>query len=85
MERPEWWEWELVLSLHVELRMDDRGFSEVELREMLERATSLERDHVPGRWVVSTHHRARPWNVLLEPDAHDRTLVVITAFEVEDR
>ena len=36
---PDWWAWELELSSHVEKRMGDRDFSEVELRDMLERAT----------------------------------------------
>lgn len=63
--------------------MEDREFSEVELREMLEDATRLERDHVPGRWLAFTRHRGRPWNVVLEPDFDDISLVVITAYERE--
>lgn len=33
---PDWWNFELELSPHVEERMIDRGFSEVDLRLMIE-------------------------------------------------
>jgi len=33
---PEWWDWELDLSPHLLERMVDRGFSEVDLRRMME-------------------------------------------------
>ncbi len=32
---PEWWDWELELSLPLFKRMPDRGFSELDLRVML--------------------------------------------------
>jgi hypothetical protein len=83
MEWPEWWDWELELIVHVEERMEDREFSEVELRTMLEHASRLEPDHVPGRWLVYAHHAGRPWIVLVEPDSIDEVLVVITAFQRE--
>lgn len=35
---PDWWEWEVELTPHLERRMEDRSFSEVDLRGMLERA-----------------------------------------------
>ncbi len=40
---PEWWDWELELSPHLLKRMADRGFSELDLRAMLDRqeATGL--------------------------------------------
>jgi hypothetical protein len=41
--------------------MIDRGFSEVELREMLEHASTLRSDIVPGRWRVGTRHKHRRW------------------------
>lgn len=83
MERPEWWDWELELIAHVEERMADREFSEVELRTMLGNANRLKPDHVPGRWLVHTHHAGHPWIVVLEPDFTAEVLVVITAFERE--
>jgi hypothetical protein len=45
---PTWWDWELELSPHVLKRMVDRGFSEVELRAMLEEASKWRRDVAPG-------------------------------------
>jgi hypothetical protein len=36
MDWPEWWTWELELSPHLLRRMLDRGFSEVDLRIMME-------------------------------------------------
>ncbi len=79
---PEWWEWELELSPHLLKRMEDRGFNEVDLRTMLERATGRRADVVDGRWVIETRHRRRRWEVIVEPDAKLELLVVVTAFPV---
>ena len=49
-------------------RMVDRRFTEVELRAMLEDASGLGPDVVPGRWVISTRHDDREWEVIVEPD-----------------
>lgn len=70
------------LSPHLLKRMVDRGFTEVELRDMLERAVSLRRDIVPERWVVGTRHRRRRWEVIVEPDHEAQRLVVITAYPI---
>lgn len=43
---PEWWDWELELSPHLFKRMDDRRFTEIDLRRMLERATGYRPDVV---------------------------------------
>lgn len=80
---PEWWAWELELSSHVEKRMEDRDFSEVELRDMLERATGYREDILGDRWVIETRHRRWPWEVIVEPDTHEHLLVIITAYEVD--
>lgn len=80
---PEWWSWELELTPHVLKRMVDRSFTEVELRGMLERASSFLPDVLEGRFVIETHHASRAWHVILEPDEEDRLLVVITAYPVE--
>lgn len=79
---PEWWEWELEISSHVETRMEDRHFTEVDLRTMLEGAGGYREDVLEGRWVIQTEHRSRPWEVIVEPDELDRLLVVITAYAV---
>jgi len=47
------------LTPHVEKRMDDRGFSELDLREMLDRATGL-RPGVVGGLVVVTAYGVEP-------------------------
>jgi hypothetical protein len=80
---PDWWEWELELTPHVEKRMEDRGFTEVDLRQMLGTARSFRRDVVEGRFVVETRFRGRPWEVVVEPDEVEHLLVVVTAFAPE--
>lgn len=80
---PDWWNWELELSPHVLKRMVDRNFSEVELRTMMETATSVHEAEEPGRWVVRTVHEAHPWEVIVEPDSTDKLLVVVTAYPLD--
>ena len=63
--------------------MVDRDFDEVGLRAMLERAESFRPDIVDGRFVVETRHRARDWEVIVEPDEDDALLVIVTAYPVE--
>ncbi len=63
--------------------MVDRRFSEVDLRGMIANATGLREDDEPGRWVVETSHGSVPWEVIVEPDAVDRLLVVVTAYCVD--
>src|SRR5256885_12968104 len=36
---PSWWSWELSFTPHAELRMEQRGVTELDVRAMLERAT----------------------------------------------
>jgi uncharacterized protein DUF4258 len=79
---PDWWSWELELSPHLEKRMEDRRFSEVDLRAMLEHATRYRKDVVEGRWAIETRHRRRRWEVIVEPDSDDSLLVVVTAYPV---
>ena len=64
--------------------MEDRRFSEVDLRAMLQGATSYRPDVVEGRWVIITRHRRRPWEVIVEPDLGARVLVVVTAYPAEE-
>lgn len=80
MDFPAWWEWELELTAHVEARMEERGFTEVDLRAMLERASGIEPATQPDRWIVRTRHAGAAWLVAVEPDPEDRRLVVVTAY-----
>jgi hypothetical protein len=79
---PDWWSFELELSPHVEERMIDRGFSEVDLRLMFEMTTAIRRGVAKGRWILETAHDGDAWEVVVEPDEHDRVIVVITAYRV---
>ena len=81
--RPPWWEWELDIWTHVEERMEDRGFTEVELRRMMERAGSLHRLPRRGRWVAETTHKGARWEVVVKPDPVTELLEVITAYPVK--
>jgi hypothetical protein len=60
--------------------MEERGFSELELRTMLARATELAPSRRAGRWRVRTRHMRRSWVVVVEPDPIDQILYVVTAF-----
>ena len=62
--------------------MEDRQFTEVDLRQMLEAASDVRADVVEGRFVIVTRHLAQPWEVIVEPDADELLLVVVTAFPV---
>jgi hypothetical protein len=64
--------------------MDDRRFTEIDLRRMLERASRHREDVVDGRWVIEARHRRRAWEVIVEPDADRQLLVVVTAYPVWD-
>ena len=62
--------------------MEDRQFNEVDLRAMLEWATSYRRDIIEGRWVIDARHRRHPWEIIVEPDSDAELLVVVTAYPV---
>lgn len=83
-EWPPWWDWELELTPHLERRMEDRDFTEVELREMLEGARAYHADVVEGRWVIETRRRGTDWEVIVEPDADEMLLVLVTAYPIEE-
>jgi hypothetical protein len=61
--------------------MIDRTFSETDLRLMLENATGLRPDYVPGRWVVETDLDGTPWEVIDEPDEDSEVLIAVTAYK----
>jgi hypothetical protein len=79
---PEWWNWDLSFTGHAELRMEQRGVTEVEVRAMLERATGSEASVVEGRFMIHTQRAQGPWVVIVEPDADAKLLVVVTVYEV---
>ena len=62
--------------------MVDRGFSEVDLRAMLEEATGYRPDEEEGRWSIEATHGELPWEVIVEPDTTAARLVIITAYPV---
>lgn len=78
MDKPEWWDWELAYTEHVEARMAERDVSDVELRTMLDEASSLEPGSRANRWVVHTRLVGQPWVVVVEPDEDERLLYVVT-------
>jgi len=80
MNGPEWWDWEVESTPHLEKRMLQRDFTEIDLRIMLDRATGYHPDLVEGRWVIETSHHHRVWEVIAEPDYQERLLVIITAY-----
>ncbi len=81
MDWPVWWNWELEITPHVEKRMVQRDFSEIDLRTMLANATDFEPDEIEGRWKIKTQHERQNWTVIVEPDQEESLLVVITAYK----
>jgi hypothetical protein len=78
---PEWWEWELDLSLpHLQKRMLDRRFTDVDLRTMCEDALDYRPDHEEGRYVIEARRGNVVWEVIVEPLIEDEVLLVITAY-----
>ena len=60
--------------------MEERQFSEVELRTMLAEATQISNARRPGRFLVACRYQAVPWTVVVEPDPAAQLLFVVTAF-----
>ena len=79
---PDWWDWELELTPHVEKRMEERGITEVELRALLQEATLLVPDVVEGRWVATGKRGVETWEIILEPGEEDHVVVVVTVYRV---
>ncbi len=82
-EWPEWWNHELVLSPHMIERMQEREFSELDLRTMLNDARGYQPSVVSGRFLIESRHARQRWEIVVEPDELERTLIVITAYGVE--
>jgi hypothetical protein len=64
-------------------RMVDRGFTEIELRQMLDKPRSIRRSPEVGRWQIESRLGRRRWHIIVEPDPATRLVVVITAFAVD--
>ena len=71
----------LSFTAHVELRMEQCGVTEVDVR-MLERQTWYEPSVVDGRFMIHVTHQQRPWIVIVKPDVEAKLLVVVTVYEV---
>ena len=54
IDPPDWWERNLAFTPHVESRMDEREFSELDLRTMIADATDLVSSRRPDRYLAST-------------------------------
>lgn len=65
--------------------MEDRGFTEIELREMMLAAEGCREDIVEGRWIIETRHKRKRRAVIVEPDHAVELLVVVTAYPVSRR
>jgi hypothetical protein len=81
---PEWYNWELEISSHVEKRMIQRNFTEIELRTMLVSAQSYEKDFEEGRYLVKSKLNGKGWEIIVEPDYEEKMLVIITAYSTGD-
>lgn len=77
---PEWWDWELELSPHLLRRMEERDFTETELRRMLNGVRGVHPDAGARRYRAYGLHRNYRWTIVLEPDPQAKVVVVITAF-----
>jgi hypothetical protein len=78
---PAWWEWELEFSIHAEVRMEERGITEVEVRHVLQNATTLSRG-AAGRWIATGRRGRQRWRIVLEPDDQRQRVVVVTAYRL---
>jgi hypothetical protein len=79
---PDWWDFELELSPHLEDRIILSRFLGGRSPAVIEVAQDLGVGKTPGRWIVRTSHLGEAWDVVVEPDELDRVIVVITAYKV---
>jgi uncharacterized protein DUF4258 len=80
---PERWTWELSFVGHAEMRMEQRGVTEVDVRSTVERASGFEPNAIVGPYVIKTRQHGRPRIVIVEPEVEANLLVVVTVYEVE--
>jgi len=77
---PEWYSWPFEVSPHAARRMPMRGFNETDLRGMLVTPLAIQSDTCPGRFIVHCRWFDRRWDVIVEPDAASRVVIVVTAY-----
>ncbi len=78
---PLWWKWELELVSHLHTRMEEREFTEIELRRMMEHATGYNLDpSYEGRWLIPARHQRQRWVIVVEPLPERKRLAVITVY-----
>ncbi|MGR3220414.1 MAG: hypothetical protein ACUZ8H_11465 [Candidatus Anammoxibacter sp.] len=82
MDWPEWWDWELEITPHVEKRMIQRSFTELELRTMFDMAKALRPGKEIGRYVVVSTLHSINWEIIVEPDFDEKLIVVVTAYPI---
>jgi len=63
--------------------MPARGFSEVDIRSMIESPIEIVRDTCPGRYLARCLWHGRRWDVILEPDDVSNTVIIVTAYAPE--
>jgi hypothetical protein len=85
MKHPEWWFWDIEISSHVEKRMVQRSFTEIDLRSMLFFAQDHKEDIEEGRFKILSELNHVPWEIIVEPDHFEKLLVIVTAYPLEDR
>jgi hypothetical protein len=79
----DWQDWELDVSLpHLRKRMAERHFNEVDLRTMIEDATSFREDSEEGRYVIESRHSGETWEIIVEPQSMGQILLVVTAYRL---
>lgn len=79
---PEWWGWEFEISPHLLRRMEERDFTETDLRRMLHGVRTVRPDASTGRYRARGYHRNHEWMIVLEPDHETGIVVVIAAFRI---
>jgi gluconate kinase len=84
MNWPEWWFWDVEITPHIEKRMLQRDFNEIELRQMLHSAKYFEKDIVDGRFKILTDFKKNEWEIIVDPDYEENLLVIITAYSTEE-
>jgi hypothetical protein len=81
---PEWWKWEIEITPHIEKRMVQRGFNEIDLRTMLHNCSEFIKDREPGRYIILSKMGIMKWEIIVEPDYDQKLLVVVTAYPLEE-
>jgi hypothetical protein len=77
---PSWFAWPIEISPHATRRMPVRGFTEIDVRGMLDTPIEVIPDACPGRYLARCLWVGRRWDVILEPDDLTRIVIVVTAY-----